>query len=92
MMINYPNNEHKAHKELCPICEYPLHMCQCKYGGKSHPDRYKHRRVVLDHLYLLSDTQLKHIIALQEYWQTSYCDAEMQRIYNNLVNNKDGGL
>ncbi len=63
-------------KEKCPICGYELKECQCYFGGNAHPDREKQRQVVLDHLYLLSENQLKHIIELEKFWQISYGDEE----------------
>ncbi len=52
-------------KEKCPICDYYLNYCQCRFGGSAHPDRSKRREVVLDHLHLLSKRQIKHIVKLQ---------------------------
>ena len=68
----------------CPICKYKLGYCQCMFGGSAHPDRTKRREVVLDHLYLLTDEQIKHIIKLQKQWQTSYGDNERSRILEEL--------
>lgn len=68
----------------CPICQYILGYCQCNFGGSAHPDRSKRREVVLDHLYLLTDEQIKHIIELQKRWQTSYGDSERSSILNEL--------
>lgn len=71
---------------VCPICNYPISNCQCRFGGSAHPDRHKRRQVVLDHLYLLSDEQIKHIIELEKYWQISYGDEERTKILNNIAN------
>lgn len=76
-------------KEKCPICNYNLNNCQCRFGGSAHPDRNKEREVVLDHLYLLSKRQIKHIINLQKYWQTSYGDEERTKILAKLKNSKE---
>lgn len=38
--------------DKCPICNYRINMCQCRYGGSCHPDRTKRREVVLDNLYM----------------------------------------
>ena len=54
-------------KDLCPICGYELNSCQCLFAGSAHPDRDKERDVVQDHLYLLSDEQLLHLIKLQRH-------------------------
>lgn len=70
--------------EKCPICNYDLEHCQCLFGGSAHPDRSKRRRVVFDHLYLFSDTQIKHLIDLQRFWRTSYTDKEMDEIRQDL--------
>lgn len=73
----------------CPICGYEIHECQCLFGGSCHPDRTKQRRVVLDHLYMLTEEQLNHIKKLQQYWQISYGDDEMQEMTWNL---KEAGI
>lgn len=70
--------------EKCPICNYDLEHCQCLFGGSAHADRSKRRRVVFDHLYLFSDTQVKHLIDLQRFWRTSYVDEELQEISKSL--------
>lgn len=48
----------------------------------------KIREVVLDHLYLLTDEQIKHIQYLEKYWNMSYADEEKEEIKRKL---KDGG-
>ena len=63
-------------------------MCQCLFAGDWHPDRTKIREVVLDHLYLLTDEQIKHIQYLEKYWNMSYADEEKEEIKRKL---KDGG-
>ena len=73
-------------KTKCPICKYKISECQCRYGGSAHPDRRKRKEVVKDHLYLLSRKQLKHIIKLEKYWQTSYGDNERESIFEELKN------
>lgn len=75
-------------KTKCPICGYDLDDCQCYFGGSAHPDRSKRREVVQDHLYLLSDKQLAHLIKLQAFWQTSYGDEEKSKILNALISRK----
>lgn len=74
----------KAEEEYCPICGYKISQCQCVFSGSAHPDRSKRKRVVKDHLYLLSPTQLKHVIELEEFWRTSYDDDEKTAIYEDL--------
>ena len=74
-------------RDLCPICGYKLSLCQCLFGGSAHPDRNKERDVVQDHLYLLSDEQLHHLIELQRYWQTSYGDKKRANILDCLKKN-----
>lgn len=56
----------------------------CAHCGNAHPDRSKRRRVVLDHLYLFSVEQMKHILELEKHWQVSYDDEECSRIRNEL--------
>ena len=68
----------------CPICDYPLNYCQCLFEGNAHPDRNKEREVVLDHLYLLSEAQLRHIIKLEECWHISYANMERTAILERL--------
>jgi len=79
--------------EKCPICEYKISGCQCRYGGSAHPDRNDKRRVVFDHLHLLSLTQLQHVISLEKYWQISYSDADLNAILKRLIANSqcEGG-
>lgn len=74
-------------KDLCPICGYELNFCQCLFGGSAHPDRNKERNVVQDHLYLLSDKQLLHLLKLQRHWQTSYGDEEKAKMLKCLEKN-----
>lgn len=71
--------------DKCPICKYPIHDCQCLFGGTAHPDRSKRLQVVLDHLYLLSPEQLQHVVELEEYWQRSYgVNRELNEILGEL--------
>lgn len=68
----------------CPICNYDIKHCQCRFGGSAHPDRSKRKNVVLDHLYLFSKEQVEHILKLEKYWQTSYGDEERSQIREDL--------
>ena len=68
--------ELKVHHEYCPICEYELQNCQCIFGGNAHPNRDRRIRIVKDHLEMLSPKQVGHLIALEDWWQTSYGDEE----------------
>lgn len=70
--------------ELCPICKYEFNMCQCRFDGNAHPNRGKRKRVVADHIYLLSDAQIDHLKKVQEWWQTSYDDEEKNEILKEL--------
>lgn len=72
-----------------PICEYKFADCQCRFGGKSHPNRWKRAKVVADHIYLLSDAQVDHLKKVQKWWQTSYDDEEMEKIRKELESEKD---
>ena len=71
-------------KEKCPICDYELKHCQCRFGGSAHPDRSKRMTVVFDHLYLFSKRQIKHLIGLERCWQISYGDEEKENIRQKL--------
>lgn len=70
----------------CPICKYPTGECQCYFGGTAHPCRSKNREVVLHHLYLLTEEQVKHVIDLEKQWQISYADPEREKILKELTN------
>ena len=72
-------------KEKCPICDYDIEHCQCRFGGSAHPDWSKRRAVEKDHLYLFSDKQVRHIIELERYWRTSYLDEEKEEIRKELA-------
>ena len=74
--------------DKCPICEYRIDQCQCYFGGHAHPDRSKRLRVVLDHLYLLSESQLTHVIELERRWSTSYTDQELSAIFDEMKEKK----
>lgn len=71
-------------KKNCPICDYSFDMCQCRFCGNAHPDRNKRKRVVTDHIYLLSDEQIEHLKQVQKWWRISYADKEMQQILAEL--------
>lgn len=70
--------------DKCPICNYRIDMCQCRYGGSCHPDRSKRRAVVLDHLYMFSQEQIAHIANIQRQCQVSYPDREREVIRKEL--------
>lgn len=74
-------------KELCPVCKYELETCQCLYSGSAHPDRHKRYEVVINNLYLLTETQLRHIISLQQFRRVSYIDDEKDKILQELKDN-----
>ena len=69
----------------CPICNYSLDMCQCKFSGSAHPDKSKQMEVVFYHLHLLSPEQVNHIIALQKWWNISYGDRDREQIRKELI-------
>lgn len=73
----------------CPICDYPYDMCQCQFSGSAHPDRLKRKQVVMDHLYLLSQMQLLHIIRLQRRLEIEYDDPEKNDILRDLKGRSD---
>lgn len=70
--------------DKCPICEYQIDQCQCRFCGDAHPDRSKRREVVLDHLYLLSESQLMHVIELERLCNASYTDQELTAILDEM--------
>lgn len=70
--------------DKCPICNYRIDMCQCRYGGSCHPDRSKRRAVVLDHLYMFSQEQIAHIANIERQCQVSYSDKEREAIRKEL--------
>lgn len=72
-------------EEKCPICDYEISWCQCRFGGSTHPDRHKRRAVVLHHLYLFSDKQIDHLKELEKFWQISYGDEERTEILQELL-------
>lgn len=77
-------NSSNDEKLRCPICEYPLEYCQCLFGGECHPNRDKRQEVVMQHLYLFSDEQIKHIQKLEKAWKYSYLDDEKTKILEEL--------
>lgn len=77
--------------DKCPICKYQLDQCQCLYAGNAHPDRSKRIQVILDHLFILSESQLRHVIELERWWNISYTDPELTEICNQM-NIGNGGL
>ncbi len=77
-------SRYKIHHEKCPICEYELSNCQCIFGGNAHPDRSRRKKIVKDHLELLSPKQVAHLIALEDFWQTSYGDPKDAEEFEKL--------
>lgn len=70
----------------CPICDYEIKYCQCRFSGSCHPDRSKRIKVVFEHLYLFNEEQLNHLINLQKWWRISYVDEELTEILEELEN------
>lgn len=73
-----------VHIEFCPICEYEMQHCQCVFSGSAHPDRVRRQRIVKDHLELLSPKQVAHLIALEDYWNTSYGNPDDKAEFEKL--------
>lgn len=71
--------------DKCPICNYRIDMCQCRYSGSCHPDRVKRREVVLDHLYMFSQEQIAHIANIQRQCPISYPDEDRENIRKELL-------
>lgn len=67
-------------KEKCPICDYEIKECQCRFAGSCHPNRDKRRQFVIDHLYFFSEEQVKHVVELQRFWEIDYADDDMHRM------------
>ena len=70
--------------EFCPICEYEMQHCQCVFSGSAHPNRGRRKRIVKDHLELLSPKQVAHLIALEARWNTSYGDPDDEAEFEKL--------
>lgn len=71
------------HKKICPICKHPLHQCQCELHGNDR-NSWMRLEVVLHHLHLLSEAQLKHIVEMEARLQISYGDSERNAIVKEL--------
>ena len=92
LMSVFPPKEAEAEPlkdDECPICKYKFADCQCRFGGKAHPDRSKRAKVVVDHLYLFNDAQIEHLKKVQEWWHTCYDDEEMEKIREELESNEN---
>lgn len=70
--------------DCCPICECTFNRCQCLVEGIAHPYRWSRAMVVKDHLYLLTLTQLQHVVNLEKHWETSYKFDDMNEIVEEL--------
>ena len=75
--------------EICPVCQWAFVSCQCRFSGSAHPNRDLERKVVLDHLYLLSKKQLKHLIQLQKEECVSSSDDKYNKIFEKLKANSE---
>ena len=80
----------KQKKVICPICSYEVGYCQCRFGGTAHPNRSKKREVVLDHLYLFSEEQIRHIASVEKQLQISYADDERKQILKDIEKRQGG--
>ena len=70
--------------EKCPICEYDIKDCQCLFSGSSHPSRYIRKVIVKDHLEMLSQIQLEHVVYLESMWRISYGNEEDQKEFERF--------
>lgn len=70
--------------DKCPICEHRLDQCQCYFVRNARQYQNKRRQVVLDHLYLLSLSQLIHVTELERKWNISYADPELNAIFDKM--------
>lgn len=89
-LTKFDVGKEKKIMDKCPICKYRIDQCQCRFCGGAHPDRDKRRKVVLDHLYLLSETQLTHVIELERCAQASYTDQELSAIFDEMKEKSNG--
>ena len=70
--------------EKCPICEYGIKDCQCLFGGSAHPNRDRRKKIVKDHLEMLSQKQLKHVVYLESMWRISYGNEEDKKEFERF--------
>ena len=75
-----------TNQTACPICQFSIDRCQCLVGGTGYHDRSKRIRVVLDHLYMFTDKQIKHIVDLEREWCSEYADKELNQILKQIEN------
>lgn len=75
----------RVHGELCPICEYDIDHCQCIFSGSAHPDKWRRKKIVKDHLQYLSPKQIGHLVALEDWWSISYGDEEDKKEYQKFL-------
>lgn len=70
-------------RHTCPICEDTIKDCKCLYSESM--EKSKRRQVIMDHLYLFDKRQIRHLIALEKYWNLNYTDAVKKGILKNLT-------
>ena len=72
--------------ERCPICDYPLRYCECANKSVLSKKEEINLQVATDHLYLLSERQIRHLIEIERIWDIWYSD-ERQEILERRINN-----
>lgn len=63
-----------CYEERCPICDMPLRYCECANKSVLSEDEEAAFQVALEHLYLLSEAQRKHLIEIERVWEIGYTD------------------
>ena len=76
----------------CPICKRKTAECTCYYVLKD--KRYGSIRwsVVLDHLHLLSDAQIKHLQSIQSALAIKYNDEDYTEVLEQLEDENKNGI
>lgn len=63
-----------CYEERCPICNMPLRYCECANKSELSEDEEAAFQVALEHLYLLSEEQIRHLIEIERVWEIGYTD------------------
>lgn len=61
-------------EERCPICDMPLRYCECANKSILSEEEQRCLQVALEHLYLLSTEQIRHLIEIERVWEIGYTD------------------
>lgn len=63
-----------CYEERCPICNMPLRYCECANKSILSEEEQRCLQVALEHLYLLSTEQMRHLIEIERVWEIGYTD------------------